>query len=106
MLLTRQDMRSREPGDYRASYRAVMRGYRELEGTALAQFELSMREHEVATHLMHGATYRQAARDLSIAESTVRFHAQNVFRKAHVKDRRSFERCVHEWLDQWLDEEP
>ena len=106
MLLVQQDMRSKGPRDYRASYRAVMRSYRELEGTALAQFELSMREHEVATHLMHGATYRQAASALRIAESTVRYHAQNVYRKAHVKDRRSFERCVHQWLDQWLDEEP
>lgn len=106
MLLLQQDMRSRGEGNYQAAYRAVMRNYRELEGTALAQFELTMREHEVATHLMHGATYRQAASALRIAESTVRYHAQNVFRKAHVKDRRAFERCVHAWLNQWLDDEP
>ena len=85
-------------------YHDVIASYRELEGTALAQFGLSMREHEVACQLIHGATYREAGHALSITESTVRFHAQNVFRKANVRDRRAFERRVHTWLNQWADD--
>ena len=85
-------------------YRQVLLGYRELEGTALAQFGLSLREHDVATELMHGATYREAARTLRIAESTVRFHAQNVFRKAKVTDRHGFERRFHAWINQWAED--
>lgn len=106
LLFRQHDAPPKHIADLRITYRDVLRNYRELEGTALAQFELTMREQEVATHMMHGATFRETASALHIAESTVRYHAQNVYRKAHVKDRRSFERCVHAWLNQWLDYEP
>lgn len=79
--------------------RDTMRRYHALEKRVLSQFRLSHREHQVAQRIMEGSTYRDISRELFIAESTVRFHARNIFQKAQVNDRRAFEKHVRKRLE-------
>lgn len=76
----------------------AMQRYRALEARALKRLRLSPRESEVATRILQGATYRDIADNLFIAEGTVRFHAHHIFEKAEVANRRSFERSMRRWL--------
>jgi DNA-binding NarL/FixJ family response regulator len=49
--------------------------------------ELSEREHEVLTQLAEGLTNAQIAERLSVSESTVKFHLQNIYDKLGVANR-------------------
>jgi len=49
--------------------------------------KLSEREKEVALLLKEGDTYKEVASKLEITPRTVKAHAQNIYKKLHVKDR-------------------
>lgn len=49
--------------------------------------KLSEREKEVALLLKDGDTYKEVASKLEITPRTVKAHAQNIYKKLHVKDR-------------------
>lgn len=51
---------------------------------------LTRREIEVALSILSNFTYKEIAKDLFIAESTVSKHASNIFKKTGVKNRRQF----------------
>ena len=48
---------------------------------------LSAREHEILVHLMQGASNKYIARDLDIAEATVKVHVKSLLRKLQAKNR-------------------
>lgn len=50
-------------------------------------FELTERELEVLTLLCHGRTYCQIAKELFIAETTVKTHINSIFQKLNVTDK-------------------
>ncbi|WP_244156161.1 response regulator transcription factor [Maribacter ulvicola] len=52
--------------------------------------DLTRREIEVALSILSNLSYKNIAKDLSIAESTVSKHASNIFKKTGVKNRREF----------------
>lgn len=52
--------------------------------------DLTRREIEIAVSILSDLSYRNIARDLFIAESTVSKHASNIFKKTGVKNRREF----------------
>ena len=52
--------------------------------------DLTRREIEVALSILGNSSYRNIAKDLFIAESTVSKHASNIFKKTGVKNRREF----------------
>lgn len=52
--------------------------------------DLTRREIEIAVSILSDLSYRNIAKDLFIAESTVSKHASNIFKKTGVKNRREF----------------
>ncbi|WP_166967025.1 helix-turn-helix domain-containing protein [Yeosuana marina] len=52
--------------------------------------DLTRREIEIALSILGNSSYRNIAKDLFIAESTVSKHASNIFKKTGVKNRREF----------------
>ena len=56
-----------------------------LIGAPLAM--LSPREQEILTHIASGASNKEIARSLAIAETTVKIHVQHVLRKLEVTTR-------------------
>ncbi len=52
--------------------------------------DLTRREIEVALSILGNLSYKNIAKDLFIAESTVSKHASNIFKKTGVKNRREF----------------
>jgi|TARA_R110002033_G_scaffold77030_1_gene128737 DNA-binding CsgD family transcriptional regulator len=52
--------------------------------------DLTRREIEVALSILGDLSYRNIAKDLFIAESTVSKHASNIFKKTGVRNRREF----------------
>lgn len=52
--------------------------------------DLTRREIEIALSILSNLSYRNIAKDLFIAESTVSKHASNIFKKTGVKNRREF----------------
>ncbi|MFD0798498.1 LuxR C-terminal-related transcriptional regulator [Maribacter chungangensis] len=72
----------------------VFNYYENLKGTSVAsnlhKNGLSRREMEVAMSILENKNYKQIAKDLFIAESTVSKHASNIFKKTEVKNRKSF----------------
>jgi two-component system, NarL family, nitrate/nitrite response regulator NarL len=58
------------------------------EGAApAAQPALSPREREILGHLARGASNKEIARDLDVAESTVKIHVQHILRKLELTSR-------------------
>lgn len=51
---------------------------------------LTRREIEITLSILENLTYKQIAKDLFIAESTVSKHASNIYKKTGVKNRRQF----------------
>lgn len=51
---------------------------------------LTRREIEITLSILENLTYKQIARDLFIAESTVSKHASNIYKKTGVKNKRQF----------------
>tara|TARA_R110000751_G_scaffold100545_2_gene194458 strand:+ start:363 stop:692 length:330 start_codon:yes stop_codon:yes gene_type:complete len=52
--------------------------------------DLTRREIEIALSILSELSYRNIAKDLFIAESTVSKHASNIFKKTGVKNRCEF----------------
>ena len=52
--------------------------------------DLTRREIEIAVSILSDLSYRNIAKDLFIAESTVSKHASNIFKKTGAKNRRDF----------------
>lgn len=48
---------------------------------------LSPREHEILAHIAHGASNKEIARALDIAETTVKIHVQHILRKLNLSSR-------------------
>lgn len=48
---------------------------------------LSPREREILTHIARGASNKEVARDLGIAEATVKIHVQHLLRKLNLSSR-------------------
>ena len=48
---------------------------------------LSPREREILTHLTKGHSNKEIARDLAVAESTVKIHVQHILRKLNLSSR-------------------
>jgi len=72
----------------------VFNYYRNLKGARIAsnlsKNGLSRREMEVAMSILEKKNYKQIAKNLFIAESTVSKHASNIFKKTDVKNRATF----------------
>ena len=49
--------------------------------------KLSPREREIITHLARGASNKEMARTLNVAESTIKIHVQNILKKLHLTSR-------------------
>jgi two-component system, NarL family, nitrate/nitrite response regulator NarL len=64
----------------------LMRGVR-AGATAQAQPALSPREREILAYLARGASNKEIARDLDVAESTVKIHVQHILRKLELTSR-------------------
>jgi two-component system nitrate/nitrite response regulator NarL len=56
-------------------------------GTTAAPPALSPREREILGHLARGASNKEIARDLDVAESTVKIHVQHILRKLELSSR-------------------
>ena len=48
---------------------------------------LSPREHEILAHIAQGASNKEIARALDIAETTVKIHVQHILRKLNLSSR-------------------
>ena len=74
--------------------REVFNYYSNLKSDSIAsQFDkngLSRREMEIAMSILENKNYKQIAKDLFIADSTVSKHASNIFKKMDVKNRVTF----------------
>jgi two-component system, NarL family, nitrate/nitrite response regulator NarL len=55
--------------------------------TTAAQPALSPREREILAYLARGASNKEIARDLDVAESTVKIHVQHILRKLDLTSR-------------------
>ncbi|HSQ04264.1 MAG TPA: response regulator transcription factor, partial [Burkholderiales bacterium] len=63
-------------------------GGRESAGTTASEREkISPREREILVLLARGASNKEMARDLGLAESTVKIHIQNILRKLNLSSR-------------------
>jgi two-component system, NarL family, nitrate/nitrite response regulator NarL len=56
-------------------------------GATAAQPTLSPREREILVHLARGGSNKEIARDLDVAESTVKIHVQHILRKLELTSR-------------------
>ncbi len=71
-----------------AAYRDAASLERETDATpATPLARLSPREHEILRGIARGASNKEIARDLGIAETTVKIHVQHVLRKLDVASR-------------------
>jgi len=52
-----------------------------------ARYDLSIRERDVLRLVVDGRTNAEAASELFIAESTVKYHVRNLFKKTGCKNR-------------------
>ena len=55
--------------------------------SALAASKLSPREREILREIARGASNKEIARTLKIAETTVKIHVQHIFRKLNLSSR-------------------
>jgi len=58
-----------------------------IGGSAAVQPALSPREREILAYLARGASNKEIARDLDVAESTVKIHVQHILRKLDLTSR-------------------
>lgn len=61
--------------------------------TKIIYENLTRREIEITLSILSNLSYKQIAKDLFIAESTVSKHASNIYKKTGVKNRRQFINC-------------
>ncbi len=62
-------------------------------GCEIIYKDLTRREIEITLSILSNSSYKNIAKDLFIAESTVSKHASNIFKKTGVKNRREFLKC-------------
>ena len=62
-------------------------GSREARASAADKGRLSAREREILAQLARGASNKEIARELELAESTVKIHVQNILRKLDLSSR-------------------
>jgi two-component system nitrate/nitrite response regulator NarL len=65
----------------------LMREVRAGSSPAPANNALSPREREILRHLAKGASNKEIARALDVAESTVKIHVQHILRKLNLSSR-------------------
>ena len=82
----RRAIKAAADGQVQLSPRAAARLVREVRAPERPE-ALSERETEVLRHLAHGRANKEIARDLVIAEKTVKTHVSNILGKLHVADR-------------------
>ncbi|WP_165056117.1 MULTISPECIES: helix-turn-helix transcriptional regulator [unclassified Adlercreutzia] len=70
--------------------RRIAQSVRHLLDLELGRYALTPQELVVAEHILRDETYAAIGRSLYLTESTVKFHARNIFAKAHVKSKREF----------------
>lgn len=87
-------LKGAEPNELLDAIRTVYKGQRYIPPTIAAKLaermgseELSDRELEVLRLIAKGKNNQQISNVLNIAESTVRFHTNNIFGKLNVSDR-------------------
>ena len=87
-------LKGAEPNELLDAIRTVHKGQKYISPSIAAKLaermgspELSDRELEVLRLMAKGMSNQQISTDLNIAESTVRFHANNIFGKLNVSDR-------------------
>jgi DNA-binding NarL/FixJ family response regulator len=87
-------LKGAEPNELLDAIRTVHKGQRYIPPTIAAKLaermgseELSDRELEVLRLIAKGKNNQQISNVLNIAESTVRFHTNNIFGKLNVSDR-------------------
>jgi two-component system NarL family response regulator len=87
-------LKGAKPNELLDAIRTVYRGKRYIPAAIAAKLaermgsqELSDRELEVLRLIAKGKSNQQISTELNIAESTVRFHANNIFSKLNVGDR-------------------
>ncbi|MBH8566354.1 response regulator transcription factor [Nostoc sp. CENA67] len=87
-------LKGAEPNELLDAIRTVHQGKKYVPPSIAAKLaermgseELSDRELEVLRLIAKGKNNQQISADLNIAESTVRFHANNIFGKLNVSDR-------------------
>jgi DNA-binding NarL/FixJ family response regulator len=87
-------LKGAEPNELLDAIRTVHRGQKYIPPTIAAKLaermgseELSDRELEVLRLMAKGKNNQEISKVLNIAESTVRFHANNIFSKLNVSDR-------------------
>ncbi|QSJ14242.1 response regulator transcription factor [Nostoc sp. UHCC 0702] len=87
-------LKGAEPNELLDAIRTVHQGQKYIPPSIAAKLaervgsqELSDRELEVLRLIAKGKNNQQISADLNIAESTVRFHANNIFGKLNVSDR-------------------
>lgn len=59
-------------------------------GAVAARCGLTPREEEIALRLAQGYSASRIAADISVSESTVRFHTKNVYTKCGVHSKQDF----------------
>lgn len=68
--------------------RRVVQQFRPLQDrSAVREQDLSVREHEVLSHLAQGLLYKEIASDLGITVGTVKQHIHRIYEKLHVQNR-------------------
>lgn len=93
-------LKDTSPPDLIAAIRAAARGestlhplvatrlLRDMRRQAVAPaHDLTPREVEVLTHIAHGQSNQEIARELVIGEGTVKMHVSNILAKLHLADR-------------------
>lgn len=65
----------------------MQHGGREITPEAADKDRISLREREILILLARGASNKEMARDLKLAESTVKIHVQNILRKLNLTSR-------------------
>lgn len=81
------EMTSKLVSVYRGVARAGVQQGPSLQSSASPMDQLSPRELEILRCIVHGASNKEIARELGIAETTVKIHVQHVLRKLDVSSR-------------------
>lgn len=79
--------------------RALLRQLRAAEAAVFEALGLSPHERCIGRHVMRGLTYREIGARIYLAERTVKYHAQRIYAKARVENRRAFEAYVRDAVD-------
>ncbi|MBO0791947.1 MAG: response regulator transcription factor [Ktedonobacteraceae bacterium] len=75
------------PGSAAAGAPVSLEGSRASSGSAMGMEQLTEREHEILALVASGASNRQIAENLFLAEGTVKNHLSSIFGKLGVRDR-------------------